>query len=180
MRFQNYLGIFGLTAVMACSAGGNSNEQSTDTTANVAVDTLASQSLAIADENQAKVFDVYIKLKDQLVATNFEGAKTASQELASTLGGQKDFENSTTIVQQIAEAKDIATQRKLFTDLSNNFIALYKNAKINAGTIYVQHCPMANDNNGGDWLSKEKKIQNPYYGDEMMECGAVIEKITTK
>jgi len=36
---------------------------------------------------------------------------------------------------------------------------------------------MANNGNGGDWLSSEKKIQNPYYGSDMMECGAVLETI---
>jgi hypothetical protein len=46
--------------------------------------------------------------------------------------------------------------------------------------IYVQHCPMANNGDGGDWLSAENKIQNPYYGSEMMECGAVIAEIKAK
>ena len=45
-------------------------------------------------------------------------------------------------------------------------------------TFYVQHCPMANDNNGADWLSKEKEIKNPYYGDKMLKCGMVSETIT--
>jgi Cu(I)/Ag(I) efflux system membrane fusion protein len=39
---------------------------------------------------------------------------------------------------------------------------------------------MANKGDGGDWLSSVKKIQNPYYGDEMMECGSVVEEIKTK
>ena len=37
---------------------------------------------------------------------------------------------------------------------------------------------MANDNNGADWISKEKEIKNPYYGDEMLTCGSILETIT--
>jgi Cu(I)/Ag(I) efflux system membrane fusion protein len=36
---------------------------------------------------------------------------------------------------------------------------------------------MANNNNGAIWLSTEKDIKNPYYGDDMLTCGSVIEEI---
>jgi Cu(I)/Ag(I) efflux system membrane fusion protein len=61
--------------------------------------------------------------------------------------------------------------------LSTDVIALFKHADLKKGSIYVQHCPMANNGDGGDWLATENKIQNPYYGDEMMECGRVLEEI---
>ena len=38
-------------------------------------------------------------------------------------------------------------------------------------TIYVQHCPMADSNNGADWLSQDKEIRNPYFGESMLSCG---------
>ena len=41
------------------------------------------------------------------------------------------------------------------------------------GTLYVQHCPMVNNNEGADWISDEEKIRNPYFGDKMMKCGKV-------
>ena len=44
-------------------------------------------------------------------------------------------------------------------------------------TIYVQHCPMADSNKGADWLSKEKKILNPYFGESMLTCGEIKKKI---
>ena len=43
--------------------------------------------------------------------------------------------------------------------------------------IYVQHCPMADDNAGADWLSLDKEIRNPYFGDKMLKCGSVAETI---
>jgi Cu(I)/Ag(I) efflux system membrane fusion protein len=33
---------------------------------------------------------------------------------------------------------------------------------------------MANNNSGADWLSLEKVIKNPYFGDKMLTCGSVV------
>ena len=43
--------------------------------------------------------------------------------------------------------------------------------------IYVQHCPMANDGKGANWLSKENQVKNPYYGSKMMTCGKTVETL---
>lgn len=37
--------------------------------------------------------------------------------------------------------------------------------------VFVQFCPMANNNSGGYWLSLDQKIKNPYYGSKMLGCG---------
>jgi hypothetical protein len=44
-------------------------------------------------------------------------------------------------------------------------------------TIYIDHCPMYNDNKGADWISKESGIKNPYYGAMMLTCGSTKETI---
>ncbi|MCY1532448.1 hypothetical protein D9M68_677230 [compost metagenome] len=64
-----------------------------------------------------------------------------------------------------------------FTTLSSDLIALFKNAELQSGTIFIQHCPMANKGDGGDWLSTNRLVENPYYGSQMMNCGSVIEEI---
>jgi Cu(I)/Ag(I) efflux system membrane fusion protein len=46
-----------------------------------------------------------------------------------------------------------------------------------ATPIYVQHCPMADSNKGADWLSKEKEILNPYFGQKMLGCGEITKTI---
>lgn len=43
--------------------------------------------------------------------------------------------------------------------------------------VYVQHCPMADHNKGADWLSVQKNIRNPYFGDAMLTCGSTIREI---
>ena len=54
---------------------------------------------------------------------------------------------------------------------------LVKGADISMGELYLEYCPMANGNTGGYWLSNEKEIRNPYFGDKMLKCGSVKETI---
>jgi hypothetical protein len=76
----------------------------------------------------------------------------------------------------INETKEPNHQREHFTSLSTNMYQLIKVSK-QTETVYYQHCPMYNDSKGGDWLSKESVIKNPYYGSQMMSCGKTVETI---
>ncbi|MBA4058359.1 MAG: hypothetical protein C0490_26815, partial [Marivirga sp.] len=49
--------------------------------------------------------------------------------------------------------------------------------KLSMGILYLEYCPMANNNEGAYWLSNEKEIKNPYFGDKMLKCGSVKETI---
>ena len=46
-------------------------------------------------------------------------------------------------------------------------------------TLYVQHCPMAFDNAGANWLSEEPAIRNPYFGEAMLTCGSTLDTLGT-
>jgi Cu(I)/Ag(I) efflux system membrane fusion protein len=78
---------------------------------------------------------------------------------------------------KIIELKDLEEQRKQFGFLSQALIKSLKVFGVDDDTFYVQHCPMANDNAGADWLSKQEKILNPYFGKKMLTCGKVQDKI---
>jgi hypothetical protein len=54
---------------------------------------------------------------------------------------------------------------------------LVKGGQLSAGALYLEYCPMANGNEGAYWLSNEKQIKNPYFGDKMLKCGSVKETI---
>jgi hypothetical protein len=164
-----------LLALVSCKS-------SPEKTAVVVQDTTAVSENNVSDVTIAHVkaqtiYNDYISLKNSLVATEYEAAQKSATKLKSSLTAYPGCENTALIAGKISGAKDIATQRKEFTLLSSDVIAMFKHADVSSGAIYVQHCPMANNGNGGDWLSSEKKIQNPYYGSEMMECGAVLETI---
>ncbi|MFP4094333.1 MAG: efflux RND transporter periplasmic adaptor subunit [Cyclobacteriaceae bacterium] len=72
----------------------------------------------------------------------------------------------------IAKADNIDTQRRFFKPLSEGVI---KSAQAfgTAEKLYVQYCPMADDDEGANWLSKSEEVRNPYYGDMMLSCGNV-------
>ncbi|MEQ8413999.1 MAG: efflux RND transporter periplasmic adaptor subunit [Imperialibacter sp.] len=78
----------------------------------------------------------------------------------------------------IANSGELATQRVAFVPLSSALIQAVEQFGVANTTFYQQHCPMADSNKGADWLSLEKEIRNPYYGDAMLSCGSVERTIT--
>lgn len=83
-------------------------------------------------------------------------------------------------VKKINAEEDIAKQRAAFYDLSKSLITTTKHYGPLDMIVYVQHCPMAFDNTGGDWLSDSDEILNPYFGKMMLHCGSVTETIGQK
>lgn len=74
--------------------------------------------------------------------------------------------------------EDIEAQRQQFDFLSQAMIHTVKAFGAEGEALYVQHCPMAFDNAGADWISDEEAIRNPYFGDKMLKCGSVLERLT--
>ena len=74
---------------------------------------------------------------------------------------------------KITESTDVEAQRKQFGFLSDALINSIEAFGTTGVALYVQHCPMAFNNQGGDWISLEEGIRNPYFGDKMMKCGLV-------
>lgn len=163
-----------LWVLVSCSG---SNQKETKDIVQTSGTAAVENSVQFNNAQQTEIFKAYEKLKNDLVKSDFEASKASANALASVLKDCKNCQTTIASVEKIALAKNIKEQRTSFTSLSNDLIALFKHANLKSGTIYVQRCPMANKGEGGDWLSSEKKIQNPYYGDEMLECGAVVEEI---
>lgn len=168
-----------LSTLMACTGAVKNETAVTDSTA-AAGQAAEVNDVKLADPKSESIYKGYISLKNSLVAGNAAAAHQTALDLATSLKAYECCENTALIAEKIAGTEDIKIQRKEFTALSSDVIALFKHADITQGSIYVQHCPMANNGDGGDWLSSEKKISNPYYGKEMLTCGAVLEVIKAK
>jgi hypothetical protein len=138
----------------------------------------------------ASVFTAYVILKDAFVATDATKVKAAAAETQKSIAGvdmkllkgdaHHNWMNYLGTIQKsltdIQGSSDIETQRKTFSALSD---ALYKSVKefgIGGLKAYYEFCPMALDG-GAYWLSSEEKILNPYFGDKMLHCGTVKEKL---
>ncbi len=172
---NKYIGIVLLSALAACGTTTQDKSEELDSISTVA--SLPNIKLNFNEASVQSIFDSYIVLKDALVNAKDEEARAAAKMLSTHLNAHQGCENTALIADRISSAKNLTAQRKEFTLLSADVIAMYKHADLKEGTIYVQHCPMANNGDGGDWLSANKEVRNPYYGDEMLECGAVIEEI---
>lgn len=122
----------------------------------------------------------YYQIKDALIADNGNQASVKAGEFIKTANGI-DYKlisegNINALLKDaspISETKDINIQRRHFANLSDNMSTLTKVLKLGSETIYLQHCPMKKAN----WLSNEKAIKNPYYGNAMLTCGKVVETI---
>lgn len=128
------------------------------------------------DEKVGAAYTNYIHLKDALVASKASDAKIAAAELETVLWATSGKKAAQT-AGDIAKAKSIEEQRMLFIVLSDQMTVLIKDSKLSSGKVYVQYCPMANNNEGAFWLSNEKEIKNPYFGESMLKCGSVTETI---
>jgi DNA repair ATPase RecN len=129
------------------------------------------------DPKLGKAYDHYIQVKNALVESKSDVAKKIANDLTKAL---KDISGSTAALEsasKIASSTDLGEQRTLFSILSNEMTKLVKGGKLSAGNLYLEYCPMANNNAGAYWLSNEKEIKNPYFGDMMLHCGSVKETI---
>lgn len=74
-------------------------------------------------------------------------------------------------LEQANKAEGIDQIRESFIHVSKAIVDMNRSFQPLKYSTYVQHCPMANNNQGADWLSKEKEIRNPYFGSSMLSCG---------
>ena len=149
-------------------------------------------SIANAQSNSSinKVLNAYIQLKDALVKSDGTSSSSASKTLLTSIQEVNMNELNTEThtqwmkvvndlkedAEHITETKEITHQRDHFMSLSKNLYAVIKVSKSET-PIYYQFCPMANKGKGANWLSLENKIKNPYYGNQMLTCGKVVETI---
>jgi Cu(I)/Ag(I) efflux system membrane fusion protein len=141
-----------------------------------------------AETKFGDLLKVYLNLKDALVASDQELTQTLAKKgagIASELSGMPmdDMGKShiTRLASQLKEMgskSDLEGQREVFVSLSQNMIQIGRQMQGLDAKLYVQNCPMANNDKGANWLSLEEEIRNPYYGDTMLTCGSIIDTIS--
>ena len=138
----------------------------------------------------SRAVDSYLDLKDALVASKPAEAEKSAGSLLNNLSkinmgllkGKAHevwmtyLEVLNTESKRIHESDNIDQQRKFFINLSRHMIFAAKTFGTSE-SLFIQHCPMADNDRGADWLSREQQIRNPYYGDMMLTCGEVIDKV---
>lgn len=135
-----------------------------------------------------EVVDAYIHLKDLLFDADFAEAKMQSKNVEKALNNvdmlvllgdahnewMKDLKKMNLQVTSIMNAKDIENQRisfaKLGPELGKSIEKFgFKNSN---KPLYLEYCSMKDVY----WLSYDKTIKNPFYGDEMPTCGEITKE----
>jgi Cu(I)/Ag(I) efflux system membrane fusion protein len=137
----------------------------------------------------------YFAVKDALVASDTVKANAAAAELALNSENLKTDEiagDSTGVIKEtaknfggtitgsalaLAAEANIEAKRREFEMISDALWSLSRTVKYNGEKIYYQHCPMAFNNEGANWLSREAAIRNPYFGDKMLTCGSIQDSL---
>ncbi len=197
----------GVITFTACNSGGKSSEKhdeanhdhmamdSSGTSSTEKVDApVIKASLTNVDADVTahinEVLSHYFHIKHALTKDDAPEAKNGATMLLQVIS---QFDNSLLTAEQKAEytkhisaikehadaivkSADVDAERMHFAELSTHTYELVK--AFGAGKkIYYDHCPMAFNNKGANWLNESVSIQNPYMGTKMPECGSVEQVI---
>lgn len=144
-----------------------------------------------AKEGLQPLYTGYLQWKDALSRDDFEEAakQAVNMRLALETVNMEHFQGEAHSVWMDYQSKlgkslehvrhftNIEELRKAFQSVSETMIDMTITFKPLDRLIYVQHCPMADNNTGADWLSTNKEIRNPYFGSSMLTCGEVTKEI---
>jgi len=139
-----------------------------------------------------KLFMQYIALKEACI----EGDEAKAKSLASIMNqfishkvdisklDNEDFfswgkqqENLSFCLEDIVSNSKMDNARLNFGDMYGPMYKLMTKYGMGSKTIYIQACPMAFDSMGGKWFSLDDNIENPFFGDKMLECGSNTEVV---
>jgi len=142
----------------------------------------------------SKIINAYLEIKNALVEDNDVKASQAGKELLTAFRSMDKatvpqehikeindiIENAQENAEHISESKgNIEHQREHFSQLFPDVKDLIEITGSDRN-LYEIYCAMANDNEGGFWLSTSDEVQNPYMGSKMESCGTVKAKISIK
>ena len=139
------------------------------------------------------VVSQYLSLKDKLVndnsdiQSNVKSLQQSLQKVDMSLVMEdahnvwmEALKSMNKELKLLSKAVNIDEQRTIFLTISKSFSDATQKLGVemkDGSTLYIQFCPMANDDKGGYWLSGEKEIKNPYFGSKMLKCGEVKQEI---
>ncbi len=159
-----------------------------------------------AEKEQIKAYDVPYAFKEQLdsvfeayfavqyalshdnVDDAIEGGRKTGEVLKNVdmmlltgdahVAWMKELNDIQKTGETIASAKDIAGARQAFIPLSNTIITVAKLfGTTGKDSLYIFHCPMADNNKGADWLQNKSDLENPFFGSAMLKCGELVETL---
>ncbi|GGE13705.1 efflux RND transporter periplasmic adaptor subunit [Psychroflexus salis] len=143
---------------------------------------IAWKEVRLEQENFGQIMKSYLVLKEALAEDKEEKSIKIAKELHQKLNVM-NFENKEAkkalqeLVGDVQKSKNMEDARQHFQHLSDAMIELAEQQNPLNEMLYVQFCPMADNDQGAFWLSTEPEIKNPYFGSMMLKCGNVDREI---
>ena len=117
----------------------------------------------------AEAFDHYEAIRAALAGDQIAGLDTHAAALAP-LAEQVAGKEAGTLASGLGGSKTLAAARDQFGSLSMLLVPRFLEAELPGVVGYA--CAMKSN---ASWAQRADKIQNPYFGKAMLECGARIE-----
>jgi hypothetical protein len=177
-----------LISVLFFAACNNAPKEQTNT---VTDKSAPAENPSTAESSVTGIISAYLELKNALAKDNdkhaassgkaLENAFTSFNKSALAPDKEKIYTDIAESAKEHAEhiaanVGNIKHQREHFETLSQDIYDLAK-AFGPGQKLYVDHCPMYNNNKGASWISESKEISNPYLGQSMPTCGTVKEEL---
>ncbi|GGE38447.1 efflux RND transporter periplasmic adaptor subunit [Psychroflexus planctonicus] len=156
----------------------NHGEMNASTESENNLDEIAWEEIQLKNNDLKEILQFYLQLKEALANDDQSEAISIAadfqQKLKSlSIENQEVKKALQNLVKKVANSKNMKVARQHFQYLSDAFIAMVEQENPLNETLYVQFCPMADNDQGAFWLSTEEEIKNPYFGSMMLKCGNV-------
>jgi len=138
-----------------------------------------------------EVINAYVALKESFVKEEPRNIISQSEKIGALLSkvDRKLLENKEAhtfwmslekqlrvALSSILKTTAIKEQRNYFKQVSASLIEAVQVFGVNE-KVFIAFCPMADGDKGAYWLSKDKKVINPYFGNAMLTCGEIKQVI---
>jgi len=137
------------------------------------------------------LYSSYLELTEALANDNFENASSSGADMKNAFenidmglfhGDAHDIwmthaVNLEKSLEHVAHHSSIKALRAAYKGMSDAMIALTRSFGTPVDTLFIQYCPMANNDEGANWISDYSEIRNPYFGDMMLACGETQDTI---
>ena len=141
-------------------------------TAVVATDTPAAPKPA-----SASLVELYVPIQEALAGDSAAKVKEQAAKLAAEAAAAAKGAVDGKPLDEVANAAramtagDLEALREQFKPVSLALARLLEKESVAGHGIY--YCPMAD----GYWVQKRGEVANPYYGKDMLRCGAEVKKV---
>ncbi|MBL4575598.1 MAG: DUF3347 domain-containing protein [Opitutaceae bacterium] len=139
---------------------------------------------AIKPEFVDTLVQPYLQIQQALAEDDLEASKQAAENFMEAMAKGPSKEGKPSIAKleiagnEIVKSTDIGAVRGAFSSLSQQMKPLIEHVGTSGESpLYLAHCPMAFDGEGGTWIQDSDQIANPYYGSMMLRCGSVQKQI---